>query len=93
MNLASKFEMIDKSLDLGGFTKETKNDVYKILAVILNLGNIDIKESNGCMSVSEQSKKFIDSVAALANLTTFDLEQSLFNRTIKDAGMNGTEIR
>lgn len=85
--------MIDKSLDLMGFSKGAKNSIYKILAVILNIGNIQINETNGNLCVSDTSKKFVDNVAALTNIKSFDLEQSIFMRTIKDARATDTEIR
>lgn len=68
------FKMIDESLDVIGLSKNAKNSVYKLLAAILNLGNIQIEESSSGLCVSDASKKFLDNVATLTNLTTLNLK-------------------
>lgn len=94
MKLVYNFEVINESLDLVGLSRETRIAVYKILAVILNMGNIQIAETeSGCLSVSSTSEKFLDNVATLANIPKIELQESLLTRTIKDAGANGTKIR
>lgn len=85
--------MIDKSLNLIGLSKDAKFSVYKLLAAILNLGNIEFVESSNGLCVSDASKRFLNNVATLTKLTSIDLETSLLTRTIKDVRAIETEIR
>lgn len=93
MDTNHSFDIIDKSLNTIGMTMEARCVIYKLLAAVLNIGNIQILEEtdkNGDLSVSDGSKKYLDNVATLLNLETSEFENSLLKRTINVAG---TEIK
>lgn len=88
ITLNQKFEVINSSLDAIGMTKESQKNVYRFLAVILNISNIDFdeSESNGALSISDSSMKFLKNVAALINADLSELKQNLLMRTMTVCG-------
>lgn len=62
--------------------------VYKVLAAILNISNIQIKEAdkNGDLCVSDVSKKSLEDTAALLNISSEELANYLLTRAISVAG-------
>lgn len=69
-------------------TKESQKNVYRFLAVILKISNIDFdeSESNGALSISDSSMKFLKNVAALINADLSELKQNLLMRTMTVCG-------
>lgn len=77
-----KFEEIDQTLNMLGIANR-----WVILSAIINIGNIKIEsDENDWLSVSEESKKYLDNAAALLNIKSSELTDSLFTRSLDVAG-------
>lgn len=78
-----KFNTINNSLTVLGFTKDQKAHIYKILSAILNIGNIQFEETgidDGC-SVKAESRDFLLTAAAMLNIKEAELEEALTSHT------------
>lgn len=88
--LRSNFTHVDESLTKLGFTENNKNDIYKILSTILNLGNIQFTSIDGdnC-SIENATRGFLSNAATLLNVDVLELECALTSRTM---GVGSHEI-
>lgn len=78
------FEKVDISLKSLGFDQETRTRVYKILATILHLGNIEFEDADSDSSkISSNSQASCDHAAYSLSLDRNELEKSLISRIIK----------
>ena len=70
-----------KTLD---FSEQAVNSIWKLVAVILHLGNIEFNsiESNGENVAALANEKEVISVANLLEVTREDLRQTLLTRVI-----------
>ena len=70
-----------KTLD---FSEQAVNSIWKLVAVILHLGNIEFDsiESNGENVAALANEKEVISVANLLEVTREDLRQTLLTRVI-----------
>lgn len=87
-NLISKhkknFETIDATLTQFGLSEEQKIALYKILASILHLGELEFTANvEGCELV-ETKRKSIGNAATLLGVNSEILSESLMTRTIND---------
>lgn len=87
-SINQNFVMTERSLNTIGMTMEARCAIYRLLAAILNIGNIKIDETgkNGDLCVSDGSKKYLDNVAVLLNQESSELTNSLLTRVINVAG-------
>lgn len=77
-----EFEELDQTLSMLGIANR-----WVILSAIINIGNIKIEsDENDRLSVSEESKKYLDNAAALLNIKSSELTDSLFTRSLDVAG-------
>ena len=74
-----------KNLD---FSEKAVNSIWKLVAVILHLGNIefDSTESKGENVASLANEKEVNSVAKLLQVTKDELRQTLLTRVIATHG-------
>lgn len=80
----SDFESIDAALTTFGLDQATRTRVYKVLAAILQLGNIEFEVVNDNMSkISNNSQIAWQSAANLLSIDPPLLQTNLLNRTIR----------
>lgn len=89
-NISENLETVDRALESVGISHEERNRIYKILAAILHLGNVDIEEeiSSEKCKISELSKIHLKHTAKLLNIEQQTLEIALLTRTIEINGSN-----
>lgn len=78
---------MDSTLETLGITQEKRLFIYRLVAGILNLGNIEFinVDSNQCR-VTDCSEETMRNAAELLSIETKDLEKSLTNRSIDVMG-------
>lgn len=79
----SCFAKIDECLTLFGLETESKNQIYKLLAGILHLGNILFEDTeDGSCRISGDSEMECDRAADLLSIDLSILQSSLLTKTI-----------
>eukprot|EP00794_Sanderia_malayensis_P000402 gene402-1036_t len=88
------FKRMDQAMDAVGITMETKMDIYRIVAAVLHLGNVNFEENTkdkkGGSQVAESSEVVVRDVATLLGVEPDELKMSLATRimtTTKGGGM------
>lgn len=89
-NIIENLETVDRALESIGISHDERNRIYKIIAAILHLGNVDIEEENSFekCKISELSKIHLQHTANLLNIGHQTLETALLTRTIEVNGSN-----
>lgn len=83
LNIAQDLEALDKELTCIGTSHVERIQIYKILAAILHLGNIEIEETNsGESQISETSRIHLKHMSNLLNIEQQIIEKSLITRSI-----------
>lgn len=78
-----KFEAVDKSLHNVGLSKNDRMRIFKILAAILHLGNIELEENtDGKCQISDSSTGHFENAARLLEIDQKRLRAALFTRII-----------
>lgn len=74
------FDAVDLALSQLGFTERKKLAVYKLIASILHLGNIEVEENsdNNICNLKDASKIWLESSAELLQVDAETLKQALF---------------
>lgn len=92
-NSSLDFDGLNINLESFGITEGKKLIIYSILSAILNLGNIEFGTSklddDSCF-ILEESRVFLNNVAALLNIDKRTLEDAL---VIKIYQIAGSQIR
>lgn len=77
------FNAVDSALSQLGFTEQMKFVVYKLLAAILHLGNIELEEDcNDIGRLKDSSTIWFESCAELLQVDAKTLKQALFHRRL-----------
>lgn len=87
--MAGKFLEADITLDCLGLSEEQKHVIYQLLAAIIHIGNIEYSDDDEQAKILERSKPHIDYAASLLNISTVELMDAIFFRTIE---INGEKI-
>lgn len=79
---------MDKALERIGISHNERHRIYKILAAILHLGNVEIEDEIGSdkCKISEQSRKHLKCAAILLDIEQEVLEIVLLTRSIDVKG-------
>lgn len=78
------FEKIDHSLTSFGLDNETKTGIYKVLAAILHLGNIEFLDAgDNASAILESSLASCDHAAQLLSIKAQTLQTSFLKKKIK----------
>ncbi|XP_045467854.1 myosin heavy chain 95F isoform X3 [Harmonia axyridis] len=92
------FKILDEALDRIGLTQSDRFDIYKTVAAVLHLGNIEFEEDlddrrGGCR-VAENKGNSLNVAAKLLNIDATDLRQALESRVMQSTrgGLKGTVI-
>lgn len=80
------FKRVDAILTNLGITTTEKDIIYKIIASILHLGNIEFECADFGASVKGSTKLHVAIVAQLLGLSPDDLNNALLYRTIEVLG-------
>lgn len=87
-----KFEVIDSTLTQFGLLEEQKIALYKVIAVIFHLGNVDFQDhSEGCQII-ETGKKSLHNAANLLGIDTETLAESIMTRSINEKSTENLKI-
>eukprot|EP00118_Oscarella_pearsei_P025773 m.308745 g.308745 ORF g.308745 m.308745 type:complete len:1237 (+) comp44674_c0_seq1:53-3763(+) len=98
MNDGQAFKAVERALDKIGISDSDKLNMYRIVAAVLHLGNIQFADSGdakGGSVVSHESKLSLNGVAGLLGVEPADLEVALTSRvmTTTKGGEKGTVYR
>ncbi|XP_069509649.1 unconventional myosin-Ia [Ambystoma mexicanum] len=83
---ADKFREVQKAMDVIGFTDEEVTSLLQVVAIILKLGNIELKgkfQANGMSSSYIVESKALQEVCELMGLRQNDFENALCFRTVE----------
>lgn len=80
------FEVIDSTLNQFGLLKEQKIALYKVIAAILHLGNVDFQDHDEGCQVIEAEKKSLNNAANLLGIDARTLSESIMTRSINEKG-------
>lgn len=84
-NCQLEFARVDQVFNALGFTEENKITIFKLLASILHLGNVEFGNGNDDRAqIMESSEKHIDFAAKLLDLSSHELKKALLERSMKD---------
>lgn len=85
-NIKKKFDVIDSTLTQFGLFEDQKLALYKVIASILHLGNVDFHDqSEGCQII-ETEKKSLQNAANLLGMEAEVLAESIMTRVINEKG-------
>ena len=98
MNDKEEFDILSHSMDSVGLSSQEKADLFRVVAVVLHLGNIefeDAKNKKGGCVLTPASEQTMVGVAGLLGVEAEDLRQSLTSRvmTTTKKGTVGTVIK
>ena len=99
MNDKEEFQLLNHSMDSIGLSSQEKADLFRVVAVVLHLGNIefeeDVKNKKGGCVITTASEQTLVGVAGLLGVEVEDLRQSLTSRvmTTTKKGTVGTVIK
>eukprot|EP00795_Rhopilema_esculentum_P017125 gene17125-8649_t len=84
LNDAADFKRMDQAMDAVGISTQTKMDIYRVVAAVLHLGNVEFQENTkdkkgGC-EVAEKSEAVVSDVAKLLAVEPAELKMSLATR-------------
>lgn len=86
INDKEQFQDLLKSFKIMNFKESDIQNIFKILAIILHLGNITFKNSNNDTKqavLSEDSETLIDNISNLLGVSSKDFRKSFLNSKIK----------
>lgn len=85
---ANDFNKVKNAFKALDFADEAVQSIWKLVAVILHLGNIEfeVKEDNGEAIATISNNKDIDNIANLLQVKAQDLKQALLTRVIAASG-------
>lgn len=88
INDKSDYDTVVHALGTLGFTDEQKQSMFKIIAGILHLGNLEFKEDNSGKAPSSTitNADVVDVVASLFDVPPAKLKKALTSRTITSGG-------
>lgn len=92
------FQVLDDALNRIGLSQADRWDIYKTVAAVLHLGNIEFEDDSddrrgGCQ-VAQNKGNSLNIAAKLLNIDPMDLRQALESRVMQSTrgGMKGTVI-
>lgn len=82
---SKSFQKVDQALNSLKLTEHNKVTIFKLLASIMHLGNVEFKDVVDYQAeIMELSAKHIDYAAKLLNITVDELKEALLYKKIKD---------
>lgn len=86
---AVDFDRMDESMNKVGFSEDEKANIFKVVAVVLHIGNIAFEDSgdkDGGSMVSSKSKNALNFAAQLLDVSPEELKMSLTTRKMSAGG-------
>ncbi|KAL9967896.1 hypothetical protein ACROYT_G026203 [Oculina patagonica] len=81
------FLIVERAMDIVGFSQEEKQSIYTLLSAILNLGNVTFDEvfdkSSGHDAVAVTNEKFLERACEMLQCGTHLLKDALTKRTVE----------
>lgn len=84
--MSENFARIDHILSILGIAKNEKNAIYKLLAAILHLGNIQFEATDSGAQVIESTEEHVTIASKLMDIFPDKLKEAILFRSIDVAG-------
>ena len=99
MHDAEEFRHLDQSMNCVGLSPQEKMDLFRVVAAVLHLGNVNFEEETlnkkGGSVIASKSKVSLQGTANLLGIEPEELQRSLTSRvmTTTKGGAVGTIIK